>query len=220
VLYRDRFEAGRVLAQSLQQYRGCPDVIVLALPRGGVPVGFEVAKELQVPLDVFVVRKIGLPRQRELAMGAIASGGALVLDPSIVRMAGLSEAELNAVIDRERREIERREREYRDDRPPANVEGKTVILVDDGLATGSTMRAAAMALRSRSPKKLIVAVPVGARSTCEEFQGEVDEVVCAASPEDFHAVGLWYQNFEQTTDEEVRELLERARKPHQIPRVA
>jgi putative phosphoribosyl transferase len=209
-----------VLAQSLQQYRGRPDVIVLALPRGGVPVGFEVAKELQVPLDVFVVRKIGLPRQRELAMGAIASGGALVLDPSIVRMAGLSEAELNAVIDRERREIERREREYRDGRPPANVEGKTVILVDDGLATGSTMRAAAMALRSRSPKKLIVAVPVGARSTCEEFQGEVDEVVCAASPEDFHAVGLWYQNFEQTTDEEVRELLERARKPHQIPRVA
>lgn len=209
-----------MLAQSLQQYRGRPDVIVLALPRGGVPVGFEVAKELQVPLDVFVVRKIGLPRQRELAMGAIASGGALVLDPSIVRMAGLSEAELNAVIDRERREIERREREYRDGRPPANVEGKTVILVDDGLATGSTMRAAAMALRSRSPKKLIVAVPVGARSTCEEFQGEVDEVVCAASPEDFHAVGLWYQNFEQTTDEEVRELLERARKPHQIPRVA
>jgi predicted phosphoribosyltransferase len=153
-------------------------------------------------------------------MGAIASGGALVLDPSIVRLAGLSQAELNAVIERERREVERREHEYRDARPPADVKGKTVILVDDGLATGSTMKAAALALRSRSPQKLIVAVPVGARSTCEELQNDADEVVCAANPEDFHAVGLWYQNFQQTTDEEVRELLERARKPDQLPRVA
>jgi putative phosphoribosyl transferase len=220
MLYRDRFEAGRVLAKLLQQYRGRPDAIVLALPRGGVPVGFEVAKELQLPLDVFIVRKIGMPRQRELAMGAIASGGALVLDPSMVRMAGLNEAELNAIIERERREIERREREYRGDRPPADVHGKTVILVDDGLATGSTMRAAALALRSRSPKKLVVAVPVGARSTCDELQGEADEVVCAARPEDFHAVGLWYEDFTQTTDGEVRELLERARKPDQATRVA
>jgi putative phosphoribosyl transferase len=220
MLYRDRFEAGRVLAQQLQQYRGRPDAIVLALPRGGVPVGFEVAKELQLPLDVFIVRKIGVPGQEELAMGAIASGGALVLDPSLIRMAGVSQAQLNAIIERERREIERREREYRGGRPPADVQGKTVILVDDGLATGSTMRAAALALRSRKPNKLVIAVPVGARSTCNEFQGEADEVVCAASPEDFRAVGAWYLDFSQTKDEEVRELLERARKPEQSPRVA
>lgn len=210
MLFRDRTEAGRVLARELRAYAGRPDVLVLALPRGGVPVGYEVAHELGAPLDVFVVRKLGAPGQEELAIGAIASGGVRVLNREVVRLLGITEEEIEEIADREQRERERRERLYRGDRPPLDPRGRIVILVDDGLATGSTMRAAAAALRRLGPEKIVVAVPVAASSVCQQLSAEVDEVVCAATPEPFFAVGQWYSEFRQTTDEEVRELLERA----------
>jgi len=209
-LYHDRVEAGRVLARKLGQYADRPDVLVLALPRGGVPVAYEVARALGAPLDVFLVRKLGVPGHEELAMGAIATGGVRVLNRGVVNGLRIPPEVIDAVADREAEELRRREREYRDDRPAPDVRGKTVILIDDGLATGSTMRSAVMALRRQVPGRLVVAVPIAAPSTCEEFQDEVDEVVCARTPEPFYAVGVWYEDFSQTTDDEVRDLLARA----------
>jgi putative phosphoribosyl transferase len=208
--FRNRTEAGRVLAQELSAYANRDDVIVLALPRGGVPVAFEVAHALHAPLDVFVVRKLGVPGHEELAMGAIASGGVLVIEPSVVEDLSIPMEVVLDVAAREEQERLRREREYRGDRPAPEVRGRTVILVDDGLATGSTMRAAVAALKKLQPAKIVVAVPVAVRSTCEELAEEVDEVVCARTPEPFYGVGEWYADFSQTTDEEVRELLARA----------
>jgi putative phosphoribosyl transferase len=210
MLYRNRHDAGRLLGEKLGHYADRNDVLVLALPRGGVPVGFEVAEALAAPLDVFLVRKLGVPGQEELAMGAIASGGVRVLNEPVVRMLGLSEEEIQRVEREERWELQRRESEYRAGRPPLNVRGKIVILVDDGLATGSTMRAAVAALRRLGPDRIVVAVPVGAREICDEFANEADEAICASEPEPFHAVGVWYDDFSQTTDEEVRDLLTRA----------
>jgi predicted phosphoribosyltransferase len=208
--FRNRTEAGRVLAQELRAYANRDDVIVLALPRGGVPVAFEVAHALHAPLDVFVVRKLGVPGHEELAMGAIASGGVLVIEPSVVEDLSIPMEVVLDVAAREEQERLRREREYSGDRPAPDVRGRTVILVDDGLATGSTMRAAVAALRKLQPAKIVVAVPVAVRSTCEDLAEEVDEVVCARTPEPFYGVGEWYADFSQTTDEEVRELLARA----------
>jgi putative phosphoribosyl transferase len=207
--FRNRTEAGRVLADELKRYANRDDVIVLALPRGGVPVAFEVAHALHAPLDVFVVRKLGVPGHEELAMGAIASGGVLVIEPSVVEDLSIPMEVVLDVAAREEQERLRREREYRGDRPAPEVRGRTVILVDDGLATGSTMRAAVAALKKSQPAKIVVAVPVAVRSTCEELAEEVDEV-CARTPEPFYGVGEWYADFSQTTDEEVRELLARA----------
>jgi predicted phosphoribosyltransferase len=183
-------------------------VIVLALPRGGVPVAFEVARALHAPLDVFLVRKLGLPGHEEFAMGAIASGGVRVLNEDVVRALRIPENVIEAVSAAEQRELERRERLYRGDRPPPAVRGRTVILVDDGLATGSTMRAALTALRRQGAARIVVAVPIGAPETCAEFEREADDVICARTPEPFYAVGLWYGDFSQTTDEEVHDLLE------------
>ena len=210
MLFQDRFEAGRVLASKLSHLGNRPDVVVLALPRGGVPVGYEVAKALNVPLDIFVVRKLGVPGQEELAMGAIASGGVRVLNENVIRMLGIPDEVVDAVAAQEERELERREREYRDGRPAIDVRGRTVILVDDGLATGSSMRVAALALRDKNPARIIVAVPVASPATCAEFELEVDQVICAVTPDPFRAVGQWYTDFSQTSDEEVRDLLRRA----------
>jgi putative phosphoribosyl transferase len=209
-LFRNRSEAGRLLAAKLPRYADKPDVIVLALPRGGVPVGYEVAHALHAPLGVFVVRKLGIPGHEELAMGAVASGGVRVLNDQVVRGLGIPDSVIDAVANWELQELQRRERLYRGNRPPPDVRGKTVILVDDGLATGSTMLAAVQALRKLGPARIVVAVPVASGDTCELLQEYVDEVVCAATPEPFYAVGLWYRDFSQTTDEEVRELLERS----------
>jgi predicted phosphoribosyltransferase len=210
VIYPDRREAGRELAARLAAYANRPDLLVLALPRGGVPVAYEVAEALGAPLDVFLVRKLGVPGYEELAMGAIASGGVRVVNDVVVQSVGVSEAEIDAAAAREQRELARREATYRGGRPPVDVEGRTVILVDDGLATGSTMRAAVAALRARRPARLVVAVPVGSSDTCRDLDAEADDVVCARTPEPFFAVGAWYDDFSQTTDDEVRELLERA----------
>jgi putative phosphoribosyl transferase len=210
MLFEDRFEAGRLLASKLRSFANRPDTVVLALPRGGVPVGFEVAKALNSPLDVFVVRKLGVPGYEELAMGAIASGGIRVLNEDLVRTAGIPDEVIEAVAAEEERELERRERDYREDRPPINVQGRTVILVDDGLATGSSMRVAARALRNKNPSQIVGAVPVAAPATCAEFESEVDHVICAVTPEPFWAVGQWYRDFSQTSDEEVRNLLRQA----------
>jgi putative phosphoribosyl transferase len=210
--FQDRADAGRQLAESLREYAGRPGLIVLGLPRGGVPVAFEVARALDAPLDVFVVRKLGLPMHPEIAMGAIASGGVRVLDRETLQHFGVSEEELAAVTAAEQQELERRERQYRDGRPFPDVRDKTVILIDDGLATGATMAAAASALRAQGPAKLIVAVPVSSPETCDAFRGLVDDIVCAMTPEPFYAVGLWYEDFSQTTDEEVHELLARGAK--------
>lgn len=209
-MFLDRYHAGQVLADQLNEFAHRDDVIVLALPRGGVPVGFEIAKHLQAPLDIFLVRKLGVPGHEELAMGAIASAGIQVLNQDVVEGLGLSKRVIDQVAERELHELERREQAYRDARPQPQLRGKVVILVDDGLATGSTMRAAAKAVRQQAPDKLVVAVPVGARSTCEEFQHEVDDVVCAETPDPFYAVGLYYEDFSQTTDEEVQQLLNEA----------
>ncbi|HZQ63586.1 MAG TPA: phosphoribosyltransferase [Casimicrobiaceae bacterium] len=206
----DRKHAGQVLAQKLQAYHDRPDVIVLALPRGGVPVGFEVAQALHAAFDVFVVRKLGFPGHEEYAMGAIATGGTRVMNPDVARLQ-IPESTIEAVTARERRELERRERLYRGERPAPSLEGRVVILVDDGLATGSTMRAAAMAVRAQHPSRVIVAVPVAAAETCSALRAEADEVVCVSTPQPFHAVGLWYQDFAQTSDAEVHALLEKAR---------
>jgi putative phosphoribosyl transferase len=211
--FQDRREAGRVLAQKLDHYRGRNDLLVLALPRGGVAVGFEVARALQAPLDVFVVRKLGFPGHAEYAMGAIASGGVRVMNPS-PGLSVLPKAVVDAVVAREQAELVRREQLYRAGQPAMEVRGRTVIVVDDGLATGSTMRAAVQALRRQQPARLVVAVPVGAEETCRELRGEADEVVCAATPRPFRAVGLWYRDFPQASDDEVRDLLEEARREH------
>lgn len=208
--YRDRARAGRVLAGELASYANRADVLVLALPRGGVPVAFEVAQALHAPLDVFLVRKLGLPGQEELAMGAIASGGTRVINEEVVGSLKIPEEMIDTVAAEEQQELNRREVDYRDGRAPPDVRGRTVILVDDGLATGSTMRAAVAALRQQGPARIVVAVPVGAPDTCGELQREADEVVCAQTPQPFHAVGVWYKDFTQTSDEEVRDLLARA----------
>jgi predicted phosphoribosyltransferase len=205
--FRDRADAGRRLAARLRHYAGRDDVLVLALPRGGVPVGYEVTRALGVPLDVFGVRKLGVPGHEELAMGAIASGGVRVLNEDVVRTVGISDEMIDVVTEREGRELERRETAYRDGRPRPDVRGKVVLLIDDGLATGATMRAAVAALRRLDPACVVVAVPVGAADTCDELANEADEVVCLANPDPFIAVGVWYQDFGQTTDDEVRELL-------------
>lgn len=209
--YADRHEAGRALGLELQrklESRG--DIIVLALPRGGVPVAFHVAEALGAPLDVFIVRKLGVPGHEELAMGAIASGGVRVLNQEVLRYVPVPQEKIDEVASREQRELERREKSYRGTRPPLNVKGRTVVIVDDGLATGSTMRAAVRALKAMQPAAVIVAVPVAARQTCNEFRAEVDDIVCLRTPEPFDAVGLWYRDFSQTEDEEVHELLDRA----------
>lgn len=212
--FRDRTEAGQILAARLSAYANRPDVLVLGLPRGGVPVAFEVARGLNAPLDVFVVRKLGVPGHEELAMGAIATGGVIVLNDEVVYGLRIPDHVIEAVVAQEQRELERRERLYRDDRPPPDVRGKTIILVDDGLATGSTMRAAVAALREQQPTRIVVAVPTAAPDICAEFRREVDEIVCVITPEPFYAVGLWYENFAQTTDDEVRALLDRAAREH------
>jgi putative phosphoribosyl transferase len=214
MLFRNRTEAGRQLAARLAAYAGRDDVLVLALPRGGVPVAYEVAQALHAPLDVFLVRKLGVPGHKELAMGAIASGGVQVLNEDVVRLLRIPEDAIEAVAGEELQELQRRERAYRGDRPPPNVRGRIVILIDDGLATGSTMRAAVAALRQQQPARIVVAVPVGAAETCAEFEAEADETICARTPEPFYAVGLWYGDFSQTTDAEVHDLLERAAEEH------
>jgi putative phosphoribosyl transferase len=208
--FTNRTEAGRQLADDLKEYAGREDALVLALPRGGVPVAFEVARALGLPMDLFLVRKLGVPGHEELAMGAIASGGVRVLNEEVVRMFSPPEDTIARVAAQEQEELERRERAYRGGRRDLRLEGRTVILVDDGLATGSTMRAAAQAVRAQDPARIVVAVPVAAAETCDEFRGEVDEVVCTLTPEPFRAVGIWYDDFAQTTDEEVRDLLRRA----------
>jgi putative phosphoribosyl transferase len=208
--FRDRSEAGRLLGERLREYAGREDVVVLALPRGGVPVGFEVADALGAPLDVFVVRKLGVPGHEELAFGAVASGGVRVLNESVVDAALMGSEDVERVAQRELVEVERREAAYRGGRPPVDAEGKVAILVDDGLATGASMRAAVRAVGERNPSRIVVAVPTAAASTCGELAREVDEIVCLRTPEPFYAVGLWYDDFSQTGDDEVRELLERA----------
>src|SRR5258707_2227318 len=212
-LFRDRREAGRVLAEKLAAYANRPDVLVLALPRGGVPVAYEVARALGAPLDVLVVRKLGVPGYEELAMGAVATGGVRVLNDQLVERLGIPEHIIDAVAARERRELARRERLYRGGRPPPAVLGRTVILVDDGLATGATMHAAIQALRQQNPARIVVAVPTASPETCEEMKARAADVICAITPEPFHAVGRWYQDFSQTTDEEVAALLTRPSTP-------
>jgi predicted phosphoribosyltransferase len=205
--FPDRRAAGRELAERLRKYAGRDDVLVLALPRGGVPVAYEVAEALGAPLDLFLVRKLGTPGHRELAMGAIASGGVRVLNDDVVRWYAITPRAIEAVAQEEQRELERREREYREGRPAQSAKGRMVILIDDGLATGSTMKAAVQAIKSQDPARVIVAVPVGARETCAELASIADEVVCARTPEPFAAVGQWYVNFDQTDDDEVKQLL-------------
>lgn len=205
--FRDRYEAGRRLAAALSPYAGRPNLLVLALPRGGVPVGYEVARALGAPLDVMLVRKLGVPGHEELAMGAIASGGIRVVSDEVVAAFNIPDRVIAAVAAQEEEELWRRERLYRGDRPAADVRGRTVILVDDGLATGASMRAAAQALRAQQPERLVVAVPVAPPETCVSLRQEADDVVCALAPEPFLAVGNWYDDFSQTSDDEVRELL-------------
>jgi erythromycin esterase-like protein/predicted phosphoribosyltransferase len=212
-LFRDRREAGRLLAERLAAYANRPDVLVLALPRGGVPVAYEVARALGAPMDVFVVRKLGVPSYEELAMGAVATGGVRVLNDQLVERLGIPEQMIDAVAARELQELARRERLYRGGRPPPDVRGRTVILVDDGLATGATMHAAIEALRQQNPARIVVAVPTASPETCEEMKTKADDVICAITPEPFQAVGRWYQDFSQTTDEEVEALLSRRNTP-------
>ncbi|MEW6127250.1 MAG: phosphoribosyltransferase [Acidobacteriota bacterium] len=213
--FQNRVEAGRALAEKLKGYANLSEVVVLALPRGGVPVAFEVAKTLNAPLDIFVVRKLGLPGQEELAMGAIASGGVRVLNQQLVNYLNIPEELIDRVAAQEQQELERREQLYRNHRPALEVDGRTVILVDDGLATGSTMRAAVEALRQLAPARIIIAVPVSPPNVCREFSRIADECICALTPQFFGGVGKWYRDFSQTTDEEVRDLLERARRKQQ-----
>ena len=211
LVFRDRAAAGRRLAKKLEAYIAREDTVVLGLARGGVPVAYEVATHLRLPLDVYIVRKLGVPGHGELAMGAIASGGARVVNEDVIRyLQPDADKILDAVTATETAELERREREYRAGRPPLEVRGRVVILVDDGLATGASMRAAAESLRQKDAAKIVVAVPVGAPETCQEFEKEVDETVCAITPQWFQAVGQYYEDFSQTSDDEVRELLDAA----------
>ena len=210
MIYRDRIDAGKQLAARLSNYANRDDVLVLALPRGGVPVAYEVAKVLHAPLDIFLVRKLGVPGHEELAMGAIATGGVRVINADVVDYLRIPARVVDAVVDTELRELERRERLYRGTRAEPDVSGKTVILVDDGLATGSTMRAAVEALRQQNPARIVVAVPVSAPETCDEYRMGVDEIICVQTPKPFMGVGMWYRDFSQTTDEEVREILARS----------
>jgi len=205
--FRDRHDAGQQLARQLMAYAGNPNVWVLALPRGGVPVAFEVAQALAVPLDICVVRKLGVPGQPELAMGAIATGGVCILNPAVIQELSIREAEIEAVIQRELKELSRRERLYRGDRPLPDLSGRTVILIDDGLATGATLRAAIAALQSRQPQRLIGAAPVAAHTAVQELRDQVDEIVVTLAPHALHAIGLWYDDFSQTSDAEVQRLL-------------
>ena len=206
--FKNRTQAGRVLASHLAGYANRSDLVVLALPRGGVPVAFEVAQALDAPLDVFLVRKLGTPGQPELAVGAIAGGGVRVVNWPLVEYLGISDRVIDNIAARERQELERRERAYRDDRPPIEVRNRTIILIDDGLATGSTMGAAIAALKQRQPARIVVAVPVAPASTCDQLREVVDEVICPLSPEEFDGVGRWYEDFSQTSDDEVRSLLD------------
>ena len=208
MLFRDRTEAGQKLARKLKAYANRQDVLVLGLPRGGVPVAFEVAKALNAPLDVFLVRKLGVPGREELAMGAIASGGVRIINQDVVENRQISSEAIARTAAQEQRELERRESAYRGDRPPLDLSDRTVILVDDGLATGATMHAAAIAIRKKQPKQIIAAVPVSALEVCNEFQVEVDKIICDETPSPFFAVGIWYQNFSQTTDAQVQKLLQ------------
>lgn len=212
MVFENRIDAGRKLAQRLAGYAGRPDVLVLALPRGGVPVAYEVAEALGAPMDVFLVRKLGVPGNEEYAMGAIATGGVRVINEYVLRQMGVSEQSLAAVAAREQRELERRESLYRGAEPEPDVQGKTVILVDDGLATGATMRAAVLAVRVKSPGKVVVAVPTGSAEACQILEGHADEVICLDAPVHFGGVGAWYRDFSQTSDQEVMELLGRAKR--------
>jgi putative phosphoribosyl transferase len=209
-LFADRADAGRQLADALGAYADDSDLVVLALPRGGVPVGYEVARRLHAPLDVYVVRKLGVPGHEELAMGALASDGTCVIDEDLIESLGIDESALEQVVQHEIGELARRKIAYRDARPDPEIGGKTVIVVDDGLATGATMRAAALALRERNPAAIVAGVPVAAPRTCASLRNVVDRIVCVYTPEPFHAVGLYYQNFDQTSDDEVRRLLVQA----------
>lgn len=209
--YLDRNHAGVVLAELLKKYNRRKDTIVLALPRGGVPVAYEIAMKLCLDLDVFIVRKLGVPGHEELAMGALASGGTVVFNDEIINYLTIQQSSINGVIQSEQKELTRREHLYRGNKPFPHLAEKTIILVDDGIATGSTMKAAIMALQQKQPKEIVVAVPVAARSTCDEMAGLVKTLICPLQPVDFHAVGLWYDNFSQTSDEEVIELLEQSR---------
>ena len=220
VPFSDRIQAGRLLGQALLHYRERQDVVVLALPRGGVPVAFEVVKAINASLDLMLVRKLGTPGQEELAMGAIAWGGVRVLNPDIIGSLGISAETIDAVANREGKELERRQRAYRGDRPPPQVQGRCVILVDDGLATGATMRSAVKALRQQHPARIVVAVPVAPPDTVETLRHEADEVVCLATPEPFMAIGRWYLEFPQTSDDEVKDLLQRAWNPAGGPAAA
>jgi putative phosphoribosyl transferase len=210
-IFKDRADSGRFLASKLNHFANLPDLIVVGLARGGVPVAFEVAHKLNAPLDLLVVRKLGVPGHEELAMGAIAGGGVRVLNQDVLSHLAIPDDIIELVIESEQREVERREREYRKHRPPLELRGQTVIIVDDGLATGSSMHCAVTAIRQKQPRKIIVAVPVGARDTCESFHDEVDTMaICAITPESFQSVGAWYANFAPTTDDEVRSCLERS----------
>ncbi len=206
-VYNDRTDAGQELASHLQRYTGRDDVVVLGLPRGGVPVAYEVAKALQAPLDVLVVRKLGVPGHEEFAFGAIATGGVNVLQDSLIQQLGLGSQTIDKVIEQESAELSRREAAYRGERPFPVLKGKIVILVDDGLATGATMRAAAMAVQEFEPARVVVAAPTGSSEACMAMEGVANEVVCANMPTPFRAVGAWYRNFSQTSDQEVRQLL-------------
>jgi putative phosphoribosyl transferase len=210
--FNDRVDAGRKLAKRLTEYANRPDVLLLALPRGGVPVAFEVAKELNVNMDVFIVRKLGVPGNEELAMGAIASDNIRVLNEDVIGAFQIPPKLIDEIADNEFRELERRERLYRGNRPKPKISGSTIILIDDGLATGATMRAAVMAVKTKNPAKIVIAVPTAAPDTCSAFGNEVDEIICVATPEPFYGVGAWYEDFSQTTDKEVCELLGRAAK--------
>jgi putative phosphoribosyl transferase len=208
--FEDRTEAGRLLASKLTAYANRPDVIVLGLPRGGVPVAFEVSKALHVPLDIGLVRKLGVPGHKELAMGAIASGNVRVLNQDVIDWLGISDRVIDHVVAKEQEELERRNLVYRGNRPAPDVRNRTVILVDDGIATGATLRAAIAALRQQDPARIVVAVPVAPPSTCNQLQAEVDDVICVLAPEELYAIGVWYENFSQTTDDEVCDRLARA----------
>jgi predicted phosphoribosyltransferase len=210
--YMDRYEAGRMLAEELKQYTKMKNTIVLALPRGGVPVGYEIAKKLSLPLDVFIVRKLGVPGHEELAMGAIAMGGMTVFNDEILKSLNISKSTIDQVIQAEKQELQRRNAIYRDNKPFPSLQDKTIILVDDGIATGATMKAAIKALKQQKPAILIIAVPVAEFSTCEKMAKLVDKMVCPLKPHDFYAVGLWYEDFPQTSDDEVFELLKMSEK--------